>query len=181
MKRALPLLLGLLTLSCGDSASDGAGGGATGPDDGVCRFRVSGNTNDLVEERAELYFDGSTLRGTCLRDFDNGVEIVASFELKAYAGPGQSVTIDESEAWGSFGFDGNDEYRYSIIFGPTTNGLPAECTITVDEGPTSAAPNERIALSFSCARIYGYHATSSTAPTHLVSVSEGTWEATTFQ
>ncbi|HTJ84606.1 MAG TPA: hypothetical protein VL400_22960 [Polyangiaceae bacterium] len=182
MKLRMWASIACLLAGCGDSGlDDGSGGGGTQPAEGVCQFTIGGDTNDIVKERGEFYFDGSTLKGNCMRDFTNGTEIVADLELKAYQGPGQSVTIDESEAWGSVGFDGNDGFRYSIIFDPPAGRPPAKCTVTVDEGPTEAKANERISVTFDCPNIYGLDYSGTSTDTHEVAVTEGHWEATTFQ
>jgi hypothetical protein len=173
--------IGCALVACGDSgAVDGSGGGSSVPD-GVCTFKVGGDTNDIVKERGEFYFDGSTLRGNCIHDIDNGIEIVADVEVKAYAGPGQSVTLDASEAWGTFGFDGNDGFRYSIIFDPPAGRPAASCTVTVVEGPAEAAASARVSVTFDCPNIYGLDVTGTSVDTHEVQVTEGSWEATTFQ
>ena len=150
--------------------------GAEAPD-GVCTFKVGGDTNDIVKERGEFYFDGSTLHGNCIHDTANGIEIVGNLEVKAYAGPGQSVTLDASEAWGTLDFHGNDGFRYAIIFDPPA-GRPAAMRVG---SPAEATANERISVTFDCPNIYGLDNTGTSLDTHEVQVTEGSWEATTFQ
>jgi hypothetical protein len=135
----------------------------------------------LAKERGAFHFSGSTLVGNCFRSSDNGSALVAGIQLKAYAGPGQTVTIDESEAWGTVDFDGNDGWRYAILFDPPNGRPPAECTVTVIEGPTEAAPNQRVKVSFECAHIYGLDASGISTETREVQVTEGNWEATTSE
>lgn len=168
------LLVGCSTSSPGETAGPGGGAGPT-VEPGTCRYRVSGATNDLVDVEGQFDFEGSTLIGRCFTSSAAGYQTHGEIQLKAYDGPGQTATLDAGEAWGKFGFVGNDGFTYSSVFDAPRGQAPGACTVTVVSGPESPQVGPRLHLTLACGTLYGYGDT--TADVHRVSISEGDWEA----